>query len=124
MTVTPADFKLRYPEFDPVDDARVQIFLDDAALEMCESAWGDLYDRGQAALAAHMLAIANQTEASGGTGGGASGPVASRSIGDVSVSFGLSSSSSKSEDWYTSTPYGSDYWRLVKIVGMGAVVVC
>jgi hypothetical protein len=126
MTVTPATFKARYTEFSTLSDARIQIFLDDAALEMDSGRWGDLYDRGQAALAAHLLALAERGAAGSTTGISGQGPLTSRSVGDVSVGFGFGSSgggNSSTEASYMSTVYGQDYWRLVQIVGFGAVVV-
>ena len=122
MTITPTDFKTRYPEFDSVTDARVQFFIDDALLEIDEGRWGDLFDRGTAALTAHLLAVATTTEAANGKGG-ALGPVINKSVGDVSVGFGISLVSVQNREWYYSTPYGQDFWRLVQRVGAGAVAV-
>lgn len=125
MSVTPTTFKARYTEFSTLSDATVQIYLSDAELELDEGRWGTLYDRGLAALAAHFLALAQQSAAAGTGGGGAVGPVTSKSIGDVSVSYGWSNSGSGSatSDYYNSTTYGQDYWRLVQIVGYDAVAV-
>jgi hypothetical protein len=127
MAVTPTDFKARYTEFATLSDARIQIFLDDAVLELDVVRWGDLYDRGLAALAAHFLAISERTSLAGTTGGGgAIGPLASKSVGDVSLSYGWtgnSASGSRDQNYYLSTVYGQDYLRLVAIVGYGMVAV-
>ena len=123
MAVTPTTFKARYTEFASTSDARVQVYIDDAELEMNESQWGDLYDRGLSALTAHLLSIADKNAASGGAGTSLTGGVSSRSVGSVSVSFGTSSSSGSAEDFYLSTSYGADYWRLAKMVGLGIVAV-
>ena len=123
MAVTPTSFKAEYTEFASESDARVQIYLDHAALEMSAGVWGNLYDRGLSALAAHLLAIANRNAASSGTGVATGGALTSRSVGSVSVSFGISASSGSTEDFYRSTAYGAEYWRLAKQVGMGIVAV-
>ena len=123
MTVTPTTIKARYTEFSSIGDATVQVYLDDATLELNESQWGDLYDRGLSALTAHLLAIANRNAASSGMGVSIGGALTSRAVGSVSVSFSTASSTSSVEDFYLSTVYGADYWRLCKVVGLGMVAV-
>ena len=123
MAVTPAEFKVRYPEFDSVDDARVQLFLDDATLEMSVDVWGDLYDRGQGALAAHYLAIGIQSEAGGG--GGSTAEVTSKKIGDVSYTYSTSSSSGGTDykGGFDTTVYGRDYLNMVSLVGTSILAI-
>lgn len=53
MTATVEGLKARYAIFEPVADATVQLFLDDALPYV--SAFGDEADRGQLLLAAHMM---------------------------------------------------------------------
>lgn len=123
MAVTPTTFKARYTEFASESDARIQVYIDDAELELNEGQWGDFYDRGLSALTAHLLAIANRNAASTGSGISLGGSLTSRSVGSVSVSFGSSASTGSAEDFYLSTAYGAEYWRLCKIVGMGIIAV-
>lgn len=122
MALTPTDFKIRYPEFEEVPDARIQFMLDDAALEVSEAAWGALYEKGSMLLCAHLLSI-SQSNSDDDDSGGDTGNVVSKSIGDVSVSFAKATSESSSDDWYLSTSYGAEYLRLKKRVGMGIVAV-
>ena len=122
MAITPADFKIRYPEFDSIADARVQTFLDEAILEVGEGAWGTLYEKGVFLLAAHMLAIDQLNQSSGG-GGSVVGELTSRKIGDVTVTLASSQSSNDDDKWYTRTTYGAEYLRLKKRMGMGIVAV-
>jgi hypothetical protein len=122
MALTPADFKIRYPEFSEVDDSRVQFMLDDAALEVSETRWDTLYEKGSMALAAHLLSI-SQSNSEDDDSGGEEGNLTSKSIGDVSYSFAKATSESSSDDWYLSTSYGAEYLRLKKRVGMGIVAV-
>jgi len=123
MAVTPTTFKARYTEFASETDARVQVYITDAELEMDEGRWGDLYDRGLSALTAHLLAIANRNAASSGTGISLGGALTSRTVGSVSVSFGSAPTSGSTEAYLLSTAYGAEYLRLVQIVGTGIVVV-
>ncbi len=99
------DFKNRFPEFDSVDDARVQLFLDDATLEVSKSNWGKLYDKGVLYLTAHELSIGTAT-ANGASGGIKS--EASKSVGNVSVSYG-SLNYNEYDNYYTTTAYGKKY---------------
>lgn len=124
MAVTPTTFKARYTEFASTSDARVQVYIDDAELEMNEAQWGDLYDRGLSALTAHLLSIADKNAASGGAGTSLPGKVLGRSVGSVSTQFvGSTITKSTTVDYFLSTSYGTDYWRLAQMVGLGIVVV-
>ena len=40
-----ATFRALFPEFDSVNDIRVQLYLDDASDELSESAWGKCYNK-------------------------------------------------------------------------------
>jgi hypothetical protein len=122
MAITPADFKIRFEEFESVPDSKIQFWLNDALLEVGESAWSELYEKGVFLLAAHLLSLdlSNQDE---DESGGATGNVTSRSVGDVSVSFAKATSDSSSDDWYLQTSYGTEYLRLKKRMGMGIVAI-
>ena len=120
MSVTATTIKARFPEFDSQADARIEIFIEDAKLELSESKWGDRYDKGISYLTAHLLSIALKTE-KGSVG--SVGPIASRSIGDVSISFSNKTSESQIEAYYNSTPYGQEFWNMLQFVGLGAVAI-
>jgi hypothetical protein len=114
--LTPAAFRLRYPDFDAVSypDPVVQSALDDAALEISAASWGSLYNRGAYALCAHLLYSANVT------GAGSIGGISSRSIGDVSVTFADGSSAL---DDLGASVFGCEYVRLRKLISGGAVSI-
>jgi len=123
MAITTILFKARFPEFDSVDDARIQLFLDDAALVMDVETWGDVYDLGQAYLAAHYLSLAGKSSA--GSAGAISGPITSRTVDGVSVSYGGTPSiaSNQNANYYNLTQYGQRYMVLLKNLGVAACVV-
>ena len=124
MALTPADFKARYPEFDSVDDARIQTFLDEAQLEVGEVPWGTLYEKGVFLLTAHLVVIDQRNQTSSGSGVPSPGQLASRKVGDVAVSFATQTTSPDgSDEWYLSSSYGAEYLRLKKRKGIGAVAV-
>lgn len=125
MTIDAATFKVRFPEFDTIADIRVDLYLEDAQLEVGEIPWGPFYQKGVFLLAAHLLQIDRNRQPSGVIGGASINQVASRSVGDISVGFGSVSLTSKSsmEDWYRATQYGQEYYRLQHQVGAGMVAV-
>ncbi len=127
MAIDAATFKIRFPEFDTVADSRVDLFLSLAVLEVGEIPWGDLYEEGVFLLAAHKLQLdQNRNQAANQpVGGGSVGPLASRKIGDVSISFASTGSGSSSDSEYIlkSTVYGQEYFRLRSFVGVGMVAI-
>lgn len=122
---TPADFKTRFPEWAAIDDSRIQFFIDDAVLEVGAGPWGTLYEKGVLLLAAHFLTLDQIAQGNKTPPGSLDGNVTSRSVGDVSVSFGLSSTESgnTSEEYLKKTTYGVQFLRLQKRAGHGAIVV-
>lgn len=120
MTVDSASFKIRFPEFDAVADARVQLFLDDAVVILNEEYWGVKYDLGVSYYAAHNLAIGIETEA--GSAGSLS-PVASRAVDGVSISFTNATPTDQTDAFLSSTAYGQKYLSLRKTLGaIGCVI--
>lgn len=115
MSLTPTAFRVRYPQFDAdtYPNPVVQSALDDCVLEMNETQWGNLYERGAYALTAHLLS-------SNTAGAMPSAGVVSRSVGDVSVTF---AAGSVAMDDLGSSVYGCEYVRLRKLISGGPVVV-
>jgi len=115
-----ADFINRFPEFCDVDDDRVQMFLDDAALLMnSPNKWLSFYDVAQSYYAAHFLVAAEATE-SGDTG--ILAPVSMQEVDDVVIKSAITSISPTTDDLY-STSYGKRYvsYRRLVTVGMYGV---
>lgn len=129
MSVSVSGFRARFPEFAEADfpDARVDLALEDAALQINAGVWRGKADLGMYYLAAHTLAI--EGAAFGGTGGSVpAGPVASETVGDVSRSFvsagaSSSSSSSSANDDLAWTKYGQVYARMRRMVVSTPVVL-
>lgn len=69
-----------------VADDVVQAALDEAALHMNATSWGDRYDMGHALLAAHLLIDG----ANGGTGSPIKGPIVQESLGPASRTYAQS----------------------------------
>lgn len=123
MSVTPATFKTRFPEFVSEDDARVQLFLDDSELILNSAYWSDKLDLGTNYLTAHYLALANKT--AGGTASvGISGPIAARAVDGASVTYAAGAApKDQSDAYYLQTTYGQRYLALRKTLGVPAFVV-
>lgn len=124
--ITPDDIRARYTEFASVTDypdATIQTWIDKAVGELSETEWSDQYNEGLLAFTAHYLAWSTNTASQGG-GIGSIGPVASRSIGDVSVAFaGFGGDMSQLEAFWLATPYGQEYWRMVQLYGVGMLAI-
>ncbi len=121
MAVTPTSFKVRFPEFAAVDDSRIQIFIDEAELDV-GPAWGTLIDRGILYLTAHYLTL-NERQSTSGYASGTVGVVTSKSIGDVSKSYGTIKQDDLEDSYLAQTSYGLFYASMLTRVGMGAVAV-
>tara|TARA_R110000851_G_scaffold51444_2_gene122136 strand:- start:488 stop:847 length:360 start_codon:yes stop_codon:yes gene_type:complete len=99
-------FQTRFPEFCEEDDDRVQMFLDDAALNMSsKEKWIDWYDVAHQYLAAHFLVAGLATE-SGDYG--VLAPLKKQEVDDVVIEQAVESVSASMDDLY-STAYGKRY---------------
>lgn len=118
---TPAYFKARFPAFTSVDNAYIQLLLDDAVPRFGAS-W---YERDRALAqmlwVAHVLASEGLGEGAGGGGGGGAttGGVKRRKVGDVELEFsGLSASTSGGGflgDYLGGTIYGRQLLLLMRL---------
>ena len=118
--IDPAAVKARFPEFDSIDDSRIQIFIDDAVIILNETYWGEKYDMGLSYLTAHFLALGETTEA-----GSASSiaPVSARAVDGTSIAFAQMTPTNEADAMYASTIYGQRYLALRKNLGVPASVI-
>ena len=110
-------FRIRYSEFEEVDDKTLSLFFLDAKKELSKSRWGNLYERGLLALVAHLLYLRNQSSK-----GQPNNPIASKSVDSLSVGY-ASSGGKPTDNIYNTTAYGQEYLRLRKIATIGVTVV-
>lgn len=120
-TPTAAEIKARYPALVTIPDATVDVAIGDAVpwFDVCR--WGAFYAQGFAAFVAHMLTV-DKANAAGGASG-AAGPVSSKAVGDVSVSYATPTDVTTGDAYYMRTGYGQRYLVLRRMVGTGAVAV-
>lgn len=120
MAIDPVSFKLRFPEFDSVDDVRVQLFIDDSIVILNEPYWGEKYNLGLNYLTAHYLALGSKTEA-GSTA--SSSIVSGKAVDGVSISYATPPIDDGTDAYYSSTQYGQRYLALRKTLGVPAHVI-
>lgn len=128
MAITPQDVRDRFPEFSvdpPFTNTYIQQFIDKAVGELSVTEWGDQYNEGSLYFVAHFLALWSPSVSAGDDPVGPLYPVASRSVGDVSVSFAgvVDAAGSQSQVFWATTRYGQEYWRMVQLNGVGMLAV-
>lgn len=119
--MTPEQFKARYQQFSTEGVSRVQMFLDEAATEMDEARWGELFARGHGLLTAHNLTLANQESAT--SNGAVADLTTQKKVGDVSVSRSEAMLQTQAGDPLMRTTYGQEFKRLRRLIGVGAWAV-
>lgn len=116
MAADLATFRLYFPEWGAVADARVQLYLDDAEAYLNKQIWGDCYDKAVLYWSAHKLALSEQRVAQGsGAGGSGAGPLTSASVDGVSVGYAApawATGTNAGDAEYSKTPYGQEYLSL------------
>ena len=111
-------------------DSLIQYALCEADGETGSSRWGtyeaechNLKQRGLFYYAAHWLSVYYPDGIDSEKNQEARLNVASKSIGDESISYRVPAMMEVSDDWLTWSVYGQQYYRLRKRVGMGALAV-
>lgn len=115
---TPADWTAILPEFIPVGDPILQVWLDVAQDMIPISWWGVKALNGHIFLAAHLYTVANPTGVGGS--GGESGPVKTREIDKLRIEYESAGSGSSTVDpLLGATKYG----RLFIVLRMSLLVL-
>lgn len=109
-TASPALLKAKFAEFAAVDDAVVQTWLDDCALELNADRWGNVYADGLMLLAAHTMVRMGVLSGSAPSAA-PPGQLASVTVGPVSKSFAVAGTGSSTENELMTTRYGQAFLR-------------
>jgi hypothetical protein len=118
-----------FPEFnDPAvyAPATVAFWLTQADNMLDKRRFGSNRDMAIMLWTAHNLAqgAANaKTAKAGGAPGGTSGPVSSKSVGGVSVSYDVGSTTLQGAGPYNATSYGRQFWQLARSAAYGGTIV-
>lgn len=119
---TSADLILRYPEFEAIDPARIDYWLQDALRFVDESWTEEDYPVAIMAMAAHnmwlrgFLATSSSGSSGGTTGGTSPLPLGLTSIrsGALSLSFTEKSANARASGSLEGDPYGAEYLLLLR----------
>lgn len=115
--VTPVIVKQYAPELEPLDDFKVQLYIDMAKVNVAESFFGTAYDQALSMLTCHYLTMAGGSSNTGP----APGPVTSKSVGDLSVGYG-SAEGWKSDGSLRTTEYGRIYLHIRNSIPRSPIV--
>jgi hypothetical protein len=114
-----AAFRLLYPQFAAVSD-EVVLAVAEQALCLISGTGCDCDAAAWQLMVAHLL----QLQAAATSGGGGTGPIASATIGGVSVSFQAPpTGSSAYKYWLFTTPYGAQLAAMLARCAAGGVYV-
>lgn len=120
MSITATQFKARFTEYAATADARIDIFIADAVALLNETYWGTQYDLGLYYLSAHYLYLADKSAAGSKLN---SGPVASKAVDGVSISYTNTTSTDETDDYYRSSAYGQRYLALRGSLGVASACI-
>lgn len=124
-----AAFRQAFPEFDDpatYPDATLNFWAGLSDKLLRSDRWEDLYTYGQQLFVAHHLAIARREQSVaelGGIPGEVKGPVTSKSVDKVSVSYDASKTTIENAGFWNSTSYGVKFYQLVRICGAGCIQI-
>lgn len=122
-----AKFRQDFPEFADTTaypDAEVTFFSGLAEQLLPECRWGSVWPYAVALFTAHQLVIARrnqQTGAAGGAPGGVSGPMTSKAVDKVSVSYDAAAVTLEDGGFWNMTTYGIQLLQLARMFGAGGV---
>lgn len=116
VTFDVAAWKLRYPEFDPVNDGLAQLYFNEATL-YCQNRLNPVPNLQTLSmllnmLTAHIAQINSPTTATGSNSGAPPGRMSDATEGSVRVAF-QNDYPPGSAQWFQQTKYGAAYWQAI-----------
>lgn len=129
MTISIAQFRADYPEFSSTTqypNSQVTYWLNLAYSVLNAGRWGRQLDIGAALFTAHNIVIEAraQTEAlQGALPGQMTGPVSSKSVDKVSVSYDTASGIEAGAGHWNLTIYGARFAKLIRLFGAGPLQI-
>lgn len=138
--ISVATFRADFPEFTnevTFPSSSIQYYINLAGLLLNTDRWGigktvaaapptTILDMGSELFVAHNVALearAAQEAASGGVPGGTVGPVASKGVDKVNVSYDTQAGLDPKDGHWNLTTYGLRFIQLAKMRGMGPIYV-
>lgn len=129
MTITPQQLRSDYPEFASTTtypNSALEYWLNLAYLMLNAPRWGNILDLGAALFVAHHVTIEARNQAvaaNGGIPGEQTGPLSSKSVDKVSISYDTGSGIQADAGHWNMTVYGTRFIRLMRMFGAGPVQV-
>jgi hypothetical protein len=120
-----AQFRLDFPEFtDTVrfPNSSLTFWSGTGEKLISQDRFVDLYTQAVELFTAHNITFSAQNVAAsnaGGLPGGAGGPIASKAVGSVSVSYDNASVMLPNAGHWNQTVYGRQYIQLTRLIGQG-----
>lgn len=129
MAVTFKTFRQNYPEFENADrfpDGAITYYKTIAGLLLNANRFQDMLDVATELFIAHNISIERRAQDEalrGGQPGVTTGPVTSKSVGPISVSYSVDAGIQLGAGHWNTTIYGLRFAELVSIFGAGPVQV-
>lgn len=127
MSVDADQFRTDFPEFADTTqypDAVVNLWLSVGVLSLPVDRWDTLYNIGLELFTAHHLTIASKNTgaaSAGGVPGSVQGPIASKSVDKVSVSYDAGAVSLTDGGFWNMTSYGIQFLQMARMIGAGGI---
>lgn len=120
-----ATFRTNFPEFTEAlyPDSMVTFWSNFGEVMVLEKRWSTVKPQGVALFTAHHLVLAKanvDSSTSGGLPGQTTGPIASKAVGSVSVSYDTNSTLETGAGHWNQTSYGKQFIHLARMFGAGA----
>lgn len=129
MTVTVASFRADFPEFASTvkfPTNQITYYLNLAGLMLNAARWNNSLDMGTELFIAHNITIeakAAAESAAGGIPGTTTGPIGSKSVDKVSISYSTGDAIQPGAGHWNLTVYGTRFIRLMRMFGAGPLFV-
>lgn len=120
-------FRQSFPEFtDTVEypTAQVEFWLSVGGKLLNAERWADMLDYALSLYTAHQLTIAKRNQQAaevGGAPGTLNGPVASKSVDKVSVSYDTGATTLANAGYWNATGYGVQLYQMILMFGAGGI---
>ena len=129
MTITPQQLRVDFPEFSSTtvfSNSAVTFWLNVAYQFLNADRWGSTIDLGAELFAAHNLVIEAKAQASSGVGGIPGeqvGPISSKSVDKVSISYDNALAAQDGAGHWNLTVYGTRFARIQRMMGAGPLFI-
>ena len=127
--ITPQQFRTDFPEFTSSVDypnSGISFWITVAYKMMNAERWLDLIDVGAELFVAHNLVLevrAQKAASNGGVPGENTGPLSSKSVDKVSISYDTGAAMEVDAGHWNLTVYGTRYRSLVRMFGAGPIQI-